>query len=227
MTRTRYNAFNGATIMSLRNIIIMKAKNPLLLLGLIASANAAVYSPTGATYINSDAPDTTYSSGALVANTRADTPPYDRIPLLTFDVSSYAFDFDSITLSLSTGTSTATGFAFYYYDGAITTSTTWNTAATAGIVPSTADNTANGDLLLEVTGSYRPTSFTTYDFELTNLDPIANDSDGIFTIVVLDTNTGSNSALFNRSASLTVVPEPTSMTLLGLGALALVSRRKR
>jgi len=212
--------------MSLRHIIIMKAKNPLLLLGLVASANAAVFSTTGSTFINSNAPDTIYSSGSLVANTRADTPPYDRIPLFNFDVSSYQHGFDSITLSLLLGSSSATGFAFYYYEDAIDTSTaTWNTAAAAGIVPSTADNTASGTLLLDVTGSY--SSNTQYDFDLTNLDPIANDSDGIFTIAVLDTDTSGNNALIDRAATLTVIPEPTSVTLLGLGALALVARRKR
>ncbi len=208
----------------------MKTQLTLSLLGLV-SAQAAIFSTTGGAYIDSKSADSNFSSGSsLVVNSRADTPHYDRIGLYTFDLSSYTGEYDEITLTLdSTSGGTGTSYSFFYFADAVDASTvTWNTAATAGIVPSTADGSVSATRILTQTGSFATTTTTAFDFTFSNTAAIGGDADGLFTIVVLDNDTSGNSNNFLRtSAALTVVPEPTSLALLGLGGLALVTRRKR
>jgi len=202
----------------------------LSLLGIISS-QAAVFTTTGGSYLNNYSPDSNYStSGSLIANSRSDDPHYDRMPIYSFDLSSYSGGYDEVTLTLSTGSSSGTFFSFYYIEDAVDTSSiTWNTAVAAGIVPSTADGTVNGSLLLTTeVADYSATSTTYFDFDLTNIGTISSDSDGLFSIVVVDRdNSGATTSFHRHTAALTVVPEPTSLALLGLGGLALVTRRKR
>jgi len=202
-----------------------------ILTTLASCASAASFLSTAGTYISSVAADTNYSgNNSLIVNSRSDTPHYDRFIFYNFDISSYANGFDSVSLTVNTTNSTGTGFDIYYFDNALDLSTlTWNTAATASIVPSTADGSFTGGTLVQsYTGSYSASTATTFTFDFTDFSSIQGDSDGIFTLAIVDTDFSNAYGIFDRTtASVNVIPEPSALALLGLGGVALLSKRKR
>jgi len=199
-------------------------KTTLILALTLTSSYSAIFDATGLSYIDSSNADSNYNSAGYF--TAASNSTRDRILVATFDSSSYAqplSDVESISLNLTTfGGATGNGYEFYYVDEVVDLSSiTWNTAVTDGYVSSVGAGIQSGSLIGSNSDSLAPN--VTYTFDVSTSQILA-DSDQSFTVFVV--NTGGAGNHFTE-ASVTVVPEPSSVLLAGLSGLAFIARRKR
>ena len=197
----------------------------------------AVLTATAETWIREAAPDSVYEDDGLnIYSSLSATDQARRYTLLEFDVSGIAGgDYTGVELNLFSigGWSSADYPAIseaYIVDtaGATIGGMSWN-----AYMPYDA-----GAVALESLGVYDYDT-DAYDVWLTSVGSAADlsavlaETDGILTIVIKAVEDGTeyradweDNAYYGNRATLTLVPEPTTMALLGLGGLALI-RRKR
>ena len=211
-----------------------------LTLSAVPASAATVLTSSGDTYIRSNQATTNFGSDAfMVAN---DNNSFVRMAVFSFDLSSVAVgSLTSAKLELDDviGNASQTYEIWGLLDAHETfneSTLTWNSA---GFVDGT-DNTtvdaskAYGGALLGTFSNSQNTVNTAFDVTSGNfLDFLNASGDNDVTFVIVDPNNGTGGsgwatkeATGDLVPTLTVVPEPGSLALLGLGGL-LIARRRR
>jgi len=202
-------------------------------LSLVSLAHAStVFTATNATYAHSGNPTTNLSGNSNNYVTHSGAS-FTGVAFYNFDISSYADSIDDIDITLTQNDGDSLEeFRVYYYDTAIDlTALTYDSAVSDGYLDGS--GAATGSWVSSLSGFNLITSGAadTSKTVNVNLGDITSDLDGVFTLAVAGVGTSATSASFSDAATLTlsttVVPEPSSVALLGLGGVALVSRRRR
>jgi hypothetical protein len=219
---------------------------PLAALAALAAASSAhaatVLTPSKDTYVHSTNATTNYGgdTGSMITNWNATSRRY---ALFSYDISSVSFAVTNVKLDLRdvVGNAGTKSYEIYglldAHDGWVESTLTWNTA---GFISAGTFNlaAAYGGVKLGDFNTAQNAAFTAFDVasgahvDFVNANRVANGGNGIITYIIVDpandaAGTGwATKESANTPATLTLVPEPSSALLGGLGLLALLRRRR-
>lgn len=203
-------------------------------------ATAAIISSNADTYVKSGSNATTnYGSEEDLELRSSDTSSGDnrRKIYLQFDLSAYTdITAASLTLTLDVALGGSRSFVLYglntdtsWAEGTIN----WNNAPANDTTSGTAF-TAGATQLATLSASSGATGQLTFTFDTDAVTFLNNDTDGVITLMLTKLSNGGLDYFQSKETpdgtapflTITAAPEPGSLVLIGLGALAMARRRR-
>lgn len=208
----------------------------LLATGFISQA-ATILTASKDTYIDSNSGTGNFGGGTTMVSN--DTGARDRMAFFSFDLSTFTGTATGVKLDLRDNIGNAGTKTYDIYglidaeDGWTEGTVTWNTATFRS--GNTIDLTkVYGGVKLGSFNTAQNASFTAFDVTSGNyLNFLNADGNNILTFVIIDPSTDTNGSGWATreegtlpAATLTIIPEPSTALLSGLGILFLLYRRR-